>query len=212
MALTKEDALRVAFRCAEQYKEQLSGRSLLFLCVDKHNFARTFEAYFYDHNYQHLTGLDTGRDIPPNEFFKACIDKRLSPKDISFHENGTTPLKIRMLPLLLNKNLGAAKFIGEYNGKEQMLYTERISGSNGGGIGFEMDGGNGNYVPDTLLCGDMREYVTVYDRVLATFRKMQIEDAYTEVVYVTKKYNWDKFVIPEEYEHLKGLVDSIVRK
>ena len=80
-------------------------------------------------------------------------------------------MKLAVLPLLVNKHLGPARFIGVYNGKNPLLFTDRVTGSVKGGIGFIRDGGIGPYVPNTLLGGDMRQYITDMRRVAITYRK-----------------------------------------
>lgn len=38
--MTKKDALNIVFSCAISYKENLAGRSLLFVTADKHKVVR----------------------------------------------------------------------------------------------------------------------------------------------------------------------------
>ena len=71
-----------------------------------------------------------------------------------------------------------------------------------GGIGFIRDGGIGPYVPNTLLGGDMRQYITDMRRVAITYRKTAGDAEFTETVYSAKGIDWSAFTLPESYEAL----------
>ena len=59
---TKAEAIEIVVRCAQAYKKELDGKSLLFLCTDKHKSVFPFEFTFYGNNYLHLTGLKAPKD------------------------------------------------------------------------------------------------------------------------------------------------------
>ena len=111
-------------------------------------------------------------------------------------------MKLAVLPLLTNKHLGPSRFIGIYNGKNPLLFTDRVAGSVKGGIGFIRNDGIGPYVPNTLLSGDMRQYITDMRRVAITYRKAISDAKYTEIVYSAKGIDWSTITLPESYEDL----------
>lgn len=217
--MTKKEALAVVFSCAADYKENLVNHSLLFLCQNKHKQTYCLEVTFDISNFQHLTGFKTEKTVPESaaqsdltgkkpakkmsaaHFFDLCIGKRLSESDFEFAEDGTTPLKMKILPNVVKKNL-SANMVGDYNGRQPKLYTERVAGSVKGCVGFVRDRDIGRYVPNTLLEGDIREKVTKPDRILVTYRKRCEEDKYSEIVYAAKKIEWDKVKLPMEYSYL----------
>lgn len=49
--MTKKDALNIVFSCAISYKENLAGRSLLFVTADKHKVVRGLEVTFDSSNF-----------------------------------------------------------------------------------------------------------------------------------------------------------------
>ena len=227
--MTKKEALAVVFSCADEYKENLIDHSLLFLCQDKHKNTYCVEVTFDISNFQHLTGFKTVRmdsessehdssdenvaqktgkkKITAAHFFELCIDRRLSENDFEFAEDGTTPLKMKVLPSVVKKSL-SANMIGFYNGLQPRLYTERIAGSVKACVGFVRDEDDGRYVPNTVLEGDIRQKVTRPDRILVTYRKKSDTAEYSEIVYAAKKVDWKTIKVPKEYPYLQLPVES----
>lgn len=97
--MTKKEALQIVFSCAASYKENLAGRSLLFVTTDKHKTVRCLEVTFDGSNFLHMTGFKLNKkEISANNFFSMCCDKRLSESDFEFAADGTTEMKMRVLP------------------------------------------------------------------------------------------------------------------
>lgn len=112
--MTKKDALNIVFSCAISYKENLAGRSLLFVTADKHKVVRGLEVTFDSSNFLHMTGFKlSNKEIGANNFLSMCCDKRLSETDFEFAADGTTEMKLRVLPDLVQKHL-SAKMVGDY--------------------------------------------------------------------------------------------------
>lgn len=125
-----EDAIKLAVMCAKQYEAELNKKSLLFFCTDKHKRVSTFEASFHSWNYLHLTGLKAMADsdsdnghLTAKRFYERCLNHSLSPTDIQFSEDGTTELKLDVLPFIICKNL-KANSIGDFNQQGLRLFTE----------------------------------------------------------------------------------------
>ena len=96
--MTKKEALQIVFSCAASYKENLAGRSLLFVTTDKHKTVRCLEVTFDGSNFLHMTGFKLNKkEISANNFFSMCCDKRLSESDFEFAADGTTEMKMRVL-------------------------------------------------------------------------------------------------------------------
>ena len=154
--MTKKEALQIVFSCAASYKENLAGRSLLFVTTDKHKTVRCLEVTFDGSNFLHMTGFKLNKkEISANNFFSMCCDKRLSESDFEFAADGTTEMKMRVLPGLVQKHL-SAKMVGDYNLSQPKLYTDKLAGSVGACMGFVRNGGKGRFVPNTVLEGDIR--------------------------------------------------------
>lgn len=156
----------------------------------------------------HLTGVKTkdhdkeaDEHISAINFYDKCLSHKLSPSDFEFSEDGTTHMKLDILPAILCKNL-TAKMIGTYNSNKPYLYTEKIAGSTKACMGFVVDSIQDCYVPNTLLKDDIRHNVCGYVQVIAAFRKTTSEQTYNELTYQTKKIEWDRIEFPEEIKYL----------
>lgn len=198
--MTKKDALNIVFSCAISYKENLAGRSLLFVTADKHKVVRGLEVTFDSSNFLHMTGFKlSNKEIGANNFLSMCCDKRLSETDFEFAADGTTEMKLRVLPDLVQKHL-SAKMIGDYDMTHPKLYTDKLAGSISACVGFVRNGGQGRYVPNTVLEGDIRKMIKgSTSRILVTYRKYREESQYTEIVYSAKKVVWETVDMPKEY-------------
>jgi hypothetical protein len=195
MVGTKTDALRIVFSAVRVYTDNLLGRSLLFVCKRKSDGEiYYFEASFDASNFKHLTGFVSS--ISPGHFYDMCMDRRLSEKDFEFDPNGTTPLKLAVLPRIVRKDL-SARMIGDFNKSMPKLFTEKIAGGVSGCIGFIKTGNSGRYVPNTLLNEDIRRVTTDADKVLLIYRKYRKDPFYSERVYSAKDVDWSTM-------HLQG--------
>ena len=195
----KKKALSVVFSCAERYKTELVNRSLLFVCTDKHGCVHCVEVTFDASNFKHMTGLQTSLDA--GHFFSLCLDRRLSESDFEFAKDGTTRLKLDVLPQLVKKDL-SANMLGDYNGSHVKLQTDKLAGGVCSCIGFVRAEGSGRYVPNTVLKGDIRDKARNLCRIVATYRKARGEERYSEIVRCAKGVDWGRLKLPEEYAYL----------
>lgn len=158
------------------------------------------EATFDVSNFLHLTGFKT--KLTARRFFEKCLDRRLREKDFEFSANGTTPLKLAVLPLLMRNNL-SAKMIGDYTGAHPKLYTEKLAGNVSACIGFVQNKDSGKLIPNTILKSDIQREVKSVDRIILTYRKSYTAARYEEVVYAAKNVAWEKVILPEKFAYLK---------
>lgn len=209
---TKEEAISIVASCAKKYRDELAGRSLLFVCMDKHKRISCIEFTFDASNYLHLTGLklkdavDTNGQIiklSATDFYRKCLTHRLRADEFDFAEDGTTMLKLDVLPYVMNKSLSAG-MIGDYNSANPKLYTEKLVGSVKACVGFVSS--NQRYVPNTVLQVDIRDYTSNTVRVIAVFRKLRTSEIYEELTYKAKKVEWEKVCYPEKYAYLSTLM------
>ena len=200
--LSKEYVIKIVIECARMYEKNLMDRTLLFILMDKHKNISSAEVSFCRNNFLHLTGLKIDkRKMSADQFFSLCVDGRLSARDFQFSEEGTTVLKLQVLPLLLAKNLNANSF-GDFGGNGIRLYTEKLAGGIKGCIGFVKAEETSEWVPNTLLNEDIRKLSKNRKQVIATYRKYRTEDGYTEIVYRAKKIEWERVNYPEELKDL----------
>ncbi len=197
--MEKEEVLKIIIACADKFEKNLANKNLLFICTDKHMKISTMEVIFSKGNYLHMTGIKFRKDkkISANEFYKRCLNRRLSVKDFELAADGTTVLKLQVLSALVESNL-SANMIGTYSGSRPMLYTDKLAGNVKGCVGFFLDEKRGYYVPNTILNEDIRKLVIDGKRVVRVYRKDIGERKYTEVVYEAKNVDWNIFNIDKE--------------
>lgn len=129
------------------------------------------EMQFLTTGFMHLTGVkfQKGR-VAAGAFFDKCLDKRLDPEEFEMAADGTTEMKLRILPMLFRKNL-SANMVGDFSARTPVLVTEKLAGGVKGCMGFVLDEETGYYAPNTVLNLDIRTYLTNQLRIVATFRK-----------------------------------------
>ena len=198
---TKQQAVSIIVDCAAKYEENLNGYQLLFVLKDKHKHISFLEVNFYPYNFLHLTGIKLVDGTTATDFYERCLNHKLSPEDFSFASDGTTQLKLEILPQLMKKNI-SAKMVGDFNGYK--LYTEKLAGGVKACLGF-VKTHRAEYVPNTVLNTDIRTVTKISQQVIATYRRKRADSSYQELVYRTKKIDWDALTFPKEYDYLAKL-------
>ena len=117
--------------------------------------------------------------------------------DFWFSGDGTTTLKLQVLPFVLAKNLNANSF-GNFGGNC---------------IGVVKDALPEHGVPNPLLNEDIRKISKNQMRIIAIYRKNISEEESREIVYKAKKIEWYKIVYPafleQGFVHKEGLTDGL---
>ena len=187
--ITKKEAIKIVTECAKEYNKQLENKSLLFICSDKHKRITYYEFKFLSRHFLHLTGLTFNfKTIEAKNnaslsvvFYEKCLNGQLSESDFEFSEDGTSIIKLEILPHLICKNL-KANIIGDYNCLTPKLVTSKLAGNIQGCLGFVQDE-NKEYVPNTALRVDIRDYIKNNVRVIAVLRKDINSLPYSEITY-----------------------------
>ena len=203
----KTEAIAIVVKCAQIYKNELDGKTLLFICTDKHKNIVPVEFSFYGNNYMHLTGLKPPKRskdaaLFANDFYRKCLEHKLSAEDFDFSEDGTTQMKLEVLPTIIAKHL-QAKMIGDYDSAKPRLYTEKIAGSTNACMGFIFDEKLQQYVPNTVVKEDIRDLTCGTLRVIATYRKAIHATRYEERTYIAKKIGLSTVDFPADFAYLK---------
>ena len=201
MKCAKEKIISIIVKCAHAYKKELLNKNIIFVCMDKHKRVYFTQVLFEAGNFLHLTGCETNKTISAKEFFNKCLEKKISSRDFEISQDGTTEMKLIVLPFLISKNL-SANMMGDFSGNNLNLYSEKIIGGVKACMGF-VKKQNNFYAPNTVLNVDARKYIKKPMRIIATFRKNKSDKKYCEMVYKAKNINWDVLVFPKEIEYLK---------
>lgn len=205
MDFTKEEAIRIVVQCAKTYFYQLNNRDFMFI-LGRPESPSLLRTTFGPRNYMHLTGIEAaeGHKFSPVDFFRACMTNRLSPDDIKLASDGTTEMKLRILPELMNLPW-MARMVGDFSRHGVKLYTEKLVGNVYACMGFVISGER--YVPNTALNCDVRDVSKNRQRILAVFGKPTNGNIYTELCYLAKGINLadinitDTFVFNIDREH-----------
>ena len=115
---------------------------------------------FLKRNFQHLTGLeliDSKGNVLHNQsvnFFRKCIDNKLSVDDFQFKADGTTQLKLQALPALMDLTK-ITKITGDYNNIRPYLYVDKVMGGVNFCLGLSKE--DNLYVPSSALLEDIKK-------------------------------------------------------
>ncbi|MDE6251345.1 MAG: hypothetical protein K2M78_01720 [Lachnospiraceae bacterium] len=103
------EARKIALNCAKQYDKNLNGKNYIIIYRERtSNHIKSIEVKFDTDNYQHLTGIEmidsygNFRKNVADLFYSKCIKNTLRKDEIRFKNDGTTNLKLRALPILMN--------------------------------------------------------------------------------------------------------------
>ncbi len=211
MNISKEMAVNTAIKCGKDYGIKLANTRLLILYRDRtSNLLKHIEVLFRPSNFQHLTGLQLingNGGIRENcaiEFYRRCIDRPfITAAEISFKDDGTTPMKLGALPALMDLTK-ITRICGDYNNRKKNLEADAIVG----GVNFSLalslyEGNREEYFPRSALLEDIRNLVVASSQVIAIFQKsIGDKTKYTKIKYVAKGINVSKINFPNEISDL----------
>ena len=179
--MKKTEAVRIILNAAEEYNRLFLERNFLYIYDNKKDLG-SIETYFSKKSFLHLTGVET--NVPSAVFFDMCVNHRLSERDFSFKSDGTTNLKMQILPMLF-KVTQNYKMLGSYDFKKPKLFTDKIAGGQRCCMGFVKDP-NGYYVPNTSLKEDIRDISEAIYRIVAIYSKEKAGTEFSDRLYIAK--------------------------
>lgn len=202
MKFTKEDARRRVLNCAKQYQQRLLNKKLIIIYREKKdNVIRYIEVVFHERNYQHLTGLeliDKKGNVLRNQsmnFYRKCIENKLSVEELRFKQDGTTQLKLEALPVLMDVTK-ITKITGNYNNVRPYLFVDKVIGGVNFCLGLSRD--DNVYVPSSALLEDIKRLTEAPSQVLAILEKDVDTDIYSTIKHVSKGLNLSNITLPQE--------------
>ena len=202
MKFTKEDARRRVLNCAKQYQQRLLNKKLIIIYREKRdNVIRYIEVVFHERNYQHLTGLeliDKNGDVLRNQsmnFYRKCIENKLSVDELRFKPDGTTQLKLEAVPVLMDITK-ITKITGDYNNVRPYLFVDKVIGGVNFCLGLSRD--DNVYVPSSALLEDIKRLTEAPSQVLAILEKDVDADIYSIIKHVAKGLNLSNITLPQE--------------
>ena len=198
--MKKDEAIRILTTCACQYNENLVNKNLLYI-FNENGVINFFESLFLPRHYLHLTGVKLkAKNIKSVDFYKLCLKSQLSSSIFTFHENGTTEMKLSVLPQVMNIHK-TAKMVGDYDNTKSILYTEKVVGTITACIGFVRDGSY--YLPNTTLREDIRTVThKPQKRILAILSKKDKDKKYCTCSYMAKGFSLESIHMSNELRQL----------
>lgn len=203
--MQKKEALNRIFESALYYENNYVDKKLLLICGNNGATRITaLEAVFRRSNFMHLTGVKFPTDsrMAPDSFYEAALHHHLKLNDFEMASDGTTSLKLEILPQILKSQSLSANLAGDYNFRKPVLVTDKLAGNIRGGMGFVFDSSYRCYVPNTVLNEDLRNNIRNQQRILLAYKKRIQDEKYQELVYHAKKFDFHKLVLPEGFEYL----------
>ena len=187
----EKHALSIILDCAKAYDEKLNNKHFLIVYQEKH-LIKTCCVGFRDMNFLHLTGVKT--KISAQQFYSACLERRLSVKDISVDTKGKVQQKLAVLPYL-SELLYNNCMIGNFINSGIAIRADYFVGDTRAVISIGFREGKTADIPVTLYCEDIRKLSYPTCKVLAIFSKEYNMEKYNSCTYLSKGYSVEK--LPE---------------
>lgn len=209
---TLDEARNVVMNCAKQYDKNLLGKKYLILYKDRlDNIMKFLEIQFEDINYQHLTGIElidqngTPRKNVASLFYVKCLHNTLRKNEIQFRADGTTPLKLLALPVIMDIQK-VTKIAGDYNNSRTYLVADKLIGNVNFCLGLKQLE-SGAFVPASALLEDIKKLTSKQSQVLAIFSKESKEAIYNTIRYVAKGINLNHLNFPDDVKNKIALTN-----
>ena len=213
-----ESARRTVMNCAKAYRDNLCDRQFIVIYRDRITNAIAYiEVVFLARNYQHLTGINLigsdGRIIKNHseDFYRRCVNNKLSISDIAFRKDGNTPLKLDALPAIV-KFTSVTKIAGDSNNKSPYLYVDKLVGGVNVCLGLRLDDDTSCYVPVSALRKDIKQLTDNPSQVLTILeRSFGSSEKYSTIKHVAKGTNLLSLPIPDDISELISLENYIAK-
>lgn len=194
----------VILRCAEMYKKELLDTNVLFIYQNRKTKRYEYiEATFLAANFKHLTGITyPKKNENKNEqdntdgaahFFNLAVNRRLDILKCNYKNDGTTALKLQILPMIMNIKR-TARMIGDYNGSRMHIMADKMCGSYAATLALVNDRRYG-YSPSSTIRDDIRNLVSEYHPIYAILQKSINESHYNRIFYKSKKFDCDNMPV-----------------
>lgn len=184
--LDKRDVLKTIISSAKLYKKNLNGKNFLIVSKNKNSPYNFWELKFEKKQFTHLLGINT--EISSKHFYAKAVRKQLSIRDFELRTDGTTELKLEVLPSLM-EFADNVRMIGEYeDDNSPKLITDVLAGNIQGALGFVEDEKN-DLVPNTCLNCNTK-IRSKSERIVLMISKKFSESEFSKIEYIAEK-NFD---------------------
>ncbi len=178
----KKLALKIIIEAAKEYKDKLLNRHFMIIYKERGNYKCTYVG-FRDLNFLHLTGVTTG--LSAQQFFAACIDRKLSERDFEVDGQGKVRQKLTVLPYL-SELLYNSCMIGDFIHSGIYIKADYFVGDGKKSLSLGFRKCNKTDYPVTLYSEDVRKLSNPTNKVIAIFKKQYDEKYYMDCTYLSK--------------------------
>lgn len=196
MSIDKREIVKKISACAKDYQAAFENRNYLFIYKIGDSIAYK-ETYYSGINFLHLTGIRT--TLSARNFYKNCLNNRLSPNDIELRRDGSTIQKLNVLPFMKNI-ICTPTLIGNFNKNGFNLETDYLVGDTRKIITLGFSQKQKFDIVNSLLAGDVKQFVTDAYPVIATCSKGLNQEKYCHNTYTSKHVRLSDLMIEE---HIK---------
>lgn len=214
--MTGTQVLKIILESAKLYRDNLADKNLIIISYNANTKLYNYiETVFLERNFLHMTGVQirpekAGKPYNPDiggamKFYELCLLNELKLGDFKQAVDGTTPLKMNVLPQLMKLT---GNLMGDFNFTKNRLVTEKLVGNQRGCMGFVKE--NNYYIPNTVIQDDIRDITYKTNSVVCILIKEKASDKYTHVKYMKKakatkkKIKGIKVIIPP-INHIDGI-------
>lgn len=111
--MTDTQVLKIILKSAKLYRDNLANKNMIIISYDAKSKSYSYiETVFLERNYLHLTGVQiklekSGKSYNSEiggsvDFYNICLNNELKVTDFKQAKDGTTPLKLVVLPQLMS--------------------------------------------------------------------------------------------------------------
>lgn len=182
-------ALKIILQAAQEYDVRLKNKQFLVVYRGKKG-AETHCVGFRAINFLHLTGVET--DMSARQFYAACINKRLSKRDIRVDGKGKVQQKLQVLPYL-SALLYHNCMIGDFINSGIFIKADYFIGDTKAVLSVGFRDGRKEDIPVTLYNESVKKLSDPTCKVLAIFRKEYDNPKFDICTYLTSGYEIGRF-------------------
>lgn len=182
-------ALKIILQAAQEYDVRLKNKQFLVVYRGKKG-AETHCVGFRAINFLHLTGVET--DMSARQFYAACINKRLSKRDIRVDGKGKVQQKLQVLPYL-SALLYHNCMIGDFINSGIFIKADYFIGDTKAVLSVGFRDGRKEDIPVTLYNESVKKLSDPTCKVLAIFRKEYDDPKFDICTYLTSGYEIGRF-------------------
>ena len=182
-------ALKIILQAAQEYDVRLKNKQFLVVYRGKKG-AETHCVGSRAINFLHLTGVET--DMSARQFYAACINKRLSKRDIRVDGKGKVQQKLQVLPYL-SALLYHNCMIGDFINSGIFIKADYFIGDTKAVLSVGFRDGRKEDIPVTLYNESVKKLSDPTCKVLAIFRKEYDDPKFDICTYLTSGYEIGRF-------------------